>query len=225
MVPHLPMPEEDDPLVTPEQEEFRRRAVRAVLIVAGIAAGIGLLIGGLTSAALYVSGVLPQSAPAPAVNPVQPEEENSIPTPSLLPTRPTPEKPAPVTASPSPTRTPSPSSTPSRTPSPSPSPSPTKSRKPAGDRRDHAIVLHAGAGSVGSYEQVTLSGRYPGGDGTTLQVQRREGGSWADFPTSASVEDGTFSTYVASGQSGPNAFRVVDPATGRVSNVVVVTVS
>jgi hypothetical protein len=68
-------------------------------------------------------------------------------------------------------------------------------------------------------------GSYPGGNGTTLQVQRREGGSWAAFPTSATVDDGTFRTYVESGQPGPNAFRVVDPARGQASNVVVFTVS
>jgi outer membrane biosynthesis protein TonB len=219
MVPHLPMPEEDDPLVTPEQEEFRRRAVRAVLIVAGIAAAIGLLIGGLTSAVL--SGVLPDNPPPPAVSLEQPEEESSIPTPSLLPTQ-TPAPPQSASATPRPTPTPSPSPSPTPTPSPTPSPSPTKERRPATDR---AIELHASEASVGSYEEVTLSGRYPGGDGTSLQVQRREGGSWAAFPTSATVQDGTFSTYVASGQSGPNAFRVVDPSTGRASNVVVVTVS
>jgi hypothetical protein len=219
MVPHQPTPEEDNPLVTPEQDEFRRRAIRAVLIVAGIAAAIGLLIGGLTSAALYVSGVLPQKPAPPAVIPEQPEEENSIPTPSLLPTRtPAPRSPAPAPASAAPTRSPAPSPS----PTPTPTKSPTKQPSPTSDR---PIELHASDSTADSYEEVTLSGRYPGGDGASLEVQRRENGAWADFPTSATVEDGTFSTYVASGQSGENWFRVVDPATGRLSNVVMFRVS
>jgi hypothetical protein len=54
-------------------------------------------------------------------------------------------------------------------------------------------------------------------------VQRREGG-WRDFPTSASVSGGTFSSYVMTGQSGVNKFRVVDRSNGKTSNVVTVRV-
>ena len=86
-------------------------------------------------------------------------------------------------------------------------------------------MLRASTSQAASYEEVTLRGRYPGATGTTLQVQRREGGSWAAFPTSATVDGGTFSTFVASGQPGLNEFRVVDPSTGRTSNVVAFTVS
>jgi hypothetical protein len=56
-----------------------------------------------------------------------------------------------------------------------------------------------------------------------LQVQRFEGG-WTDFPSSTSVSGGTFTTYVMTGQSGMNKFRVVDPATGKKSNAVTVHV-
>jgi hypothetical protein len=213
-------PEEDIPLVSPEQDEFRRRAVRAVLVVAGIAAVFGLLVGGLTAGALYVSGVLPEDATRPVVIEDPNDGPGSIPSPSLLPTRsPTPAPRA--TASPA-SHPPRPSPTPSPTPSHSPKPRPTKSPKPD---RSQPIELHASPGSAGTYEQVTLSGTYPGTDGTSLQVQRREGGSWVAFPTSATVDDGTFSTYVESGQSGPNEFRVVDPSTGRSSNIVVVDIS
>jgi hypothetical protein len=57
-----------------------------------------------------------------------------------------------------------------------------------------------------------------------LQVQRKEGGSWSDFPVSVTVSDGRFSTYVQTGRSGPNRFRVRDTDSKRVSNPVTVRV-
>jgi hypothetical protein len=204
--------EEEDPPVTPETYEFRRRAIRAVLTVVGIAAALGLVVGGLTSAAIYMSGVIPEAQRTPPL----PEDDNDheLPSPELSPT-----------TAPSPTRTPSPTTSAAATPThktSKPKPTPTRSNKP---RPAGLIELHASTSSASTYERVTLSGSYPGGNGTTLQVQRREGGSWAAFPTSATVDDGTFRTYVESGQPGPNAFRVVDPARGQASNVVVFTVS
>ncbi len=200
--------------MTPDQEEFRRRAVRAVLAVAGIAVVIGLVIGGLTSAGIYFTGVLPEPTSTPALVNEGPSDSDDLPSPSLAPTR---EPPSPSETAPTPEATSSPTS-----PSPSPTSSPSRSREP---RPDQPITLRASASSAGSFDEVTLSGRYPGGNGTTLQVQRLEGGSWASFPTSATVRGGTFSTFVASGTPGPNRFRVVDPGTGRVSNVVTFTVS
>ena len=198
--------------MTPEQEEFRRRAVRAALAVAGIAVVIGLVIGGLTSAGIYFSGVLPEPSSAPTLVNEGPSDSDDLPSPSLAPTR---EPRSPSETAPTPEATSSPTS-------PSASPSPTKSRKP---KPDQPITLRASTSSAGSFDEVTLSGRYPGGNGTTLQVQRLEGGSWASFPTSATVRGGTFSTFVASGTPGPNRFRVVDPGTGQASNVVTFTVS
>ena len=206
--------------MTREPDEFRRRAVRAALIVAGIAVGIGLVIGGLTATVVYVSGVLPQGKGPPTIIDGGKKDENSLPTPSLSPTD-----------SPSAVPTPSASETTGTTEStqstgPSPTASatakPSKSPKP---NRSEPILLRASTSQAASYENVTLSGRYVGANGTTLQVQRREGGAWAQFPTSATVDGGTFSTFVASGQPGRNEFRVVDPGTGRTSNVVAFTVS
>lgn len=85
------------------------------------------------------------------------------------------------------------------------------------------ISLSASPVEVSPMERIYLSGTYPGGEGKSLQVQRREGG-WSDFPTSASVSGGTFSTYVMTGRSGANKFRVVDPSTGKKSNAVTVRV-
>jgi hypothetical protein len=203
--------------VTREPDEFRRRAVRAALIVAAIAVGIGLVIGGLTATVVYVSGVLPQGKGPPTIVDGGKKDENSLPTPSLSPT----DSPS---AAPTPSASETTGTTESTTPSPTASATAKPSRSPKPNRSE-PILLRASTSRAASYENVTLSGRYLGANGTTLQVQRREGGAWAQFPTSATVDGGTFSTFVASGQPGRNEFRVVDPGTGRTSNVVAFTVS
>jgi hypothetical protein len=86
------------------------------------------------------------------------------------------------------------------------------------------ISLSASPTKVAPMQQIYLSGTYPGGEGRTLQVQRLESGSWNNFPTSASVSGGTFSTYVMTGQHGDNKFRVLDTDSGKKSNTVNVTV-
>ncbi len=86
------------------------------------------------------------------------------------------------------------------------------------------IVLTASPQQAATYQRVNLSGTYRAGEGTTLQVQREQGGTWADFPTSASVSGGTFATYIETGQTGPNRFRVIDTSSGRASNVVTVRI-
>lgn len=208
--------------MTPEQDEFRRRALRAILTVAGIAAVFGLVVGILTVGVVYMSGLDSADDTAPAVaEPEQGTDQNDdeIPSPSLKPTASPSARPG---AGPSGPSGPSgQADTPTSKPSPEQSRSPKKTRSP---REQRAIRLRAGAGSAAAYEEVTLSGSYAGRNGVTLQVQRFEGGGWAAFPTSATVDGGSFSTFVASGQSGPNRFRVVDPS-GEASNVVTVNVS
>ncbi|HEX6246402.1 MAG TPA: hypothetical protein VFZ64_00910 [Nocardioidaceae bacterium] len=93
-----------------------------------------------------------------------------------------------------------------------------KKRKP-----ESVISLSASPLEVAQMERIYLSGTYPRGEGASLQVQRMQG-SWTDFPTSTSVSGGTFSTYVMTGQSGTNKFRVVDASTGKKSNPVTVQV-
>ncbi|MFT4287711.1 hypothetical protein [Nocardioides sp.] len=97
---------------------------------------------------------------------------------------------------------------------------PTSSEVPQG------ITLQAGSDSVGSMDRIDLSGVYPGGEGAVLQVQRRSAGDkkWETFPVDATVTGGSFSTYVQTGRSGAQEWRVKDTATGEVSNVVTVTV-
>ncbi|UAL29318.1 hypothetical protein K8W59_16330 [Nocardioides rotundus] len=86
------------------------------------------------------------------------------------------------------------------------------------------INLTAGQDSVGAMEQIDLTGDYDGGEGAVLQVQRKESGSWSDFPVTVTVSGGQFTTYVQTGQTGKNIFRVVDSNTGEASNPVTVQV-
>lgn len=91
-------------------------------------------------------------------------------------------------------------------------------RKPTGLRLAASPLVVAPMG------RINLTGTWPGHDNVGLQVQRLENGSWSDFPTTATVQVGTFETYVETGRSGVNEFRVVDPATHTASNSVRVTV-
>jgi hypothetical protein len=59
-----------------------------------------------------------------------------------------------------------------------------------------------------------------------LQVQRKEGASWSNFAdVTATVNGGTFATYVETGQSGMNRFRVIAVDRDDTSNTVRVEVS
>ncbi len=89
---------------------------------------------------------------------------------------------------------------------------------------ENLISLSAGQTAVGPMDQIDLTGVYPGGEGAILQVQRLEGGKWADFPVPISVSDETFSTYVQTSQPGLNRFRVIDTANGATSNDVRVVI-
>jgi hypothetical protein len=98
----------------------------------------------------------------------------------------------------------------------------TTTREP--DRSEATLV--ASPAAVGSYEEIDLSGRFPKlGPGVTLQVQRREGSTWTDFPVTATTgEGGTFATYVQTGQLGTNKFRMMAVDTGETTPTVTVEV-
>ncbi len=111
---------------------------------------------------------------------------------------------------------------------------PTTPEEPAGStpptrsprKPQPGIRLTASPSQAGTYQRVNLTGTYRGAaPGTSLQVQRREGTSWVDFPTSATVSGGRFSTYIETGRPGPNRFRVFDGGAGKASNIVVVQIS
>ncbi len=86
------------------------------------------------------------------------------------------------------------------------------------------ISLQAVDTTVTSGERIYFSGVYPGGEGAILWLQRWQDGAWADFPASVGVTNGTFSSYIFTGVSGLNRFRVIDRDDGTVSNEIRVTV-
>ena len=60
-------------------------------------------------------------------------------------------------------------------------------------------------------ERVNFTGTYKGADNLQLEVQRFEDGEWSDFGVQATVRVGTFETYIMTGRTGENRFRVFDP--------------
>lgn len=95
---------------------------------------------------------------------------------------------------------------------------------PSASETAQPIALKVAPQNVGPGQQIFLTGSYPGGDGHTLQVQRRENGSWSDFPVVAKVTGGRFSTWIQTSRLGKNRFRLFDSAKGQASNTVVVTI-
>ncbi len=94
---------------------------------------------------------------------------------------------------------------------------PNKSREP---EPQPDIALSVTQTEVAPMERIDLTGVYPQGEGAILRVQRFENGSWSDFPVTASVSGGSFSTYIQTGQGGQNRFRMIDTDNGTVSNEV-----
>ncbi|HET6626701.1 MAG TPA: hypothetical protein VFG63_09945 [Nocardioidaceae bacterium] len=185
-------------------KEETRDWLRPLVLGLGSLLVVSLLIGGVVSVlalgAVDVAGL--------GGSDDGPSDEPSLYMPSPSPEPSASESPEPAT------------STPTRTAEPS-EPEPDKKRH---HRKRPRISLTASPTTVGSSERINLDGRYRGGNGTSLQVQRREGGRWVDFPTSASVNGGTFSTYVLSSRTGLNRFRVLDESSGRHSNAVTVRI-
>jgi len=89
---------------------------------------------------------------------------------------------------------------------------------------EFAISLSAAKTDVAPMEEIYLTGTYPNGEGAVVQVQRLENGNWEDFPVDAVVSGQTFTTYVQTGQTGVNKFRVRDPDNDQVSNEVRVNI-
>lgn len=107
-------------------------------------------------------------------------------------------------------------------PSPAPSETPT-SEEPSPSPPPKTITLQGYPAEVSGGERINLTGVYPSGEGATLQVQRFEGG-WIDFPVTTNVSGGTYTTYIVTGRSGEQRFRMIDTATGRASNPVRITI-
>jgi hypothetical protein len=86
------------------------------------------------------------------------------------------------------------------------------------------LYLSASPVFVKPMERINLTGQWPGHDNESVLVQRFEAGKWSDFGVQARVNLGTFETYVMTGHTGAQKFRVVDPGSGTQSNEVSVTV-
>jgi hypothetical protein len=97
-----------------------------------------------------------------------------------------------------------------------------RSAKPS--PRAERIRLFVAPQSVGPGERINFNGVYSDGEGVALQIQRKEGGVWTDFPVTATVRGGTFSTWIQTTRTGTSAFRVYDPSADRGSNPVEVTI-
>jgi len=103
----------------------------------------------------------------------------------------------------------------------SPTSSNTDSSTPTIKKPKKRISLQAGQGSVSPMGRNDLTGTYPGGEGAVLNVQKFSNGSWQDFYSiSATVTNGTFSTYIQTGTPGMNRFRVIDSDSKLASNEV-----
>ena len=117
----------------------------------------------------------------------------------------------------SPDPEPDPSAQPSADPSggdPSTSPDVPSKPPPSTKPPPENPTLTAAPTQVGTYDDIALSGKFPGlAAGMALQIERRlDGGPWELFPVSLSSGDGgTFSTTVQTGQAGENDFRVSVP--------------
>ena len=183
----------------PEPERKQHPVVAGLVALVGVGLAIGLLAGGGTLVATRVLGL---GADATAVD--------STARQSMY--LPLPEKTTASAAS-------------------SPAPTLTAASEPTGPvhvtpSQDTGIALQAGQDQVGSMGRIDLTGTYATGEGAVLQVQRATGpgDTWVDFPVTATVSGGTFSTYVQTGRSGPNRFRVIDTDTDLASNEVTVTI-
>jgi hypothetical protein len=107
---------------------------------------------------------------------------------------------------------------------PSSSPSDQPSKKADEHGRTGRIDLDISPINAKPMERVNLTGTYKGADNVQLEVQRFEDGRWSNFGVQASVNVGTFATYVMTGRQGENRFRVFDPKADEGSNVIMVTI-
>jgi hypothetical protein len=178
-----------------------------LLVGLGALAAISLLIGAIVSVVVLGAAKISGISSADA----SPTAQASLYVPPLASIA---GEPAP--ASPNVTETPSPSSS-------SSSPTATATtKKPSPKPKSKAITLQVFPNDVKSGKRINFSGVYAR-EGATLHVQRFESG-WVDFPATASVQGGIFQTFIYSGHTGLNRFRVYDAAKGKASNVVRVTI-
>lgn len=100
---------------------------------------------------------------------------------------------------------------------------PPPSEAPTSEKPEREITLSAGADQVAAGGQLYLTGVYPGGEGTVLDIESRQaGGQWEEFPLDVNVSNETFTTYVETFRSGRIEWRMRDADRRLTSNVVAV---
>jgi len=180
-----------------DDESPGRALMVALLAMAGVAVLVGLAIGGVVMGAVNMLGGDGGSGGGPTTS-------ETLVMPSYEPTA-TAEEPG----------------LPGSSDDPSPDVTlPTEEASPESE----VISLSVTPQSVAPGEQITFNGAYVGGDGRTLQVQRRQDGVWTEFPVEATVNGGSFETWIQTSQTGTSQFRVYDEEADRASNAVTVTI-
>jgi hypothetical protein len=179
-------------------ESPSRALVVALAAMAGVAILVGLAVGGAVVTAANVVGV------GAAEGSTNGGSEESLFIPRYKPTK--------SVETDLGLPTPSTSETPSESPSEEASP------------RTDKIKLFAAPQQVSPGERINFNGVYVDGEGVALQIQRKEGSAWVDFPVDATVRGGVFSTWIQTSRTGESPFRVFDATANRASNVVVITI-
>ena len=178
-------------------DEERSAQVRSALFKAlGVLVVIGVLIFLGTTIMVRALGLNEGSSPGPV---------------GAAPDEPT--KPLPTTALPDP----------GDKKSASPPTSPRPPSLPTRGRKGH-IELAISPVMARPMERVNFTGTYQGADNQQLEVQRFDDGKWSNFGVQATVRVGTFETYIMTGRTGENRFRVFDPEPQEGSNVIMVTI-
>ena len=183
----------------PEPERQQHPVIAGLVALVGVGLAIGLLAGGGTLLATRVLGVGEETTATDST------ARQSMYLPKPVKTTPTDQPSSQATLAPATEPTGPVLTTPSQ---------------------DTGITLTAAQTQVAPMARIDLTGSYPTGEGAVLQVQRATGpgDSWVDFPVTVTVSAGQFSTYVQTGRSGPNRFRVIDTDTDKPSNEVSITV-
>jgi hypothetical protein len=183
-----------------DESDWRRQVLVGLLVLVTVGAIVGGVVAVITIKAADLAGIDDTGANT-GLHP-RPGSGGSGPTSSTAPTTPTESSPT------------------------APSTGPTGPTGPTGTGDRGRFTLSASPLAVSASERIDLDGQcqtVP--SGTVLQVQRNEGGQWADFPVTATCTAGTYSTYILTGHTGLNRFRMLALGSGQTSNTVRVQVS
>ena len=94
---------------------------------------------------------------------------------------------------------------------------------PRSRSRRRPINLAAGATAVSGEEQLYLSGTYPGGEGSILDIEYKINDQpWREFNLDVNVSGQTFATYVYTSNAGTIKWRMWDKSRNKRSNEVTV---